>query len=202
MTSVQVVVGIPVKPFAAAKRRLSAVLPPHARRRLGEELASRAARTAAAAGGVPLILSADDEVTEWALAQDIDVLLDEGSSLDEAAAAAVRWARTRGAAWIVCHADLPLLAPAELRRAVDLVAGGAVALAPSSSGGTPMLGSTRDRFPFAYGEGSFHRHLAAAGPDAIICRSLGFSLDLDEPSDLEAVVSHRRGRWLAEIVAT
>ncbi len=65
-----------------------------------------------------------------------------------------------------------------------------------------MLGSTSDRFPFAYGEGSFHRHLAVAGPEARILASIGFALDLDEPSDLEAVVSHRRGRWLAEILAS
>lgn len=193
------IVGIPVKPFGDAKRRLARVLGARTRRRLSEELAARTTRVAAAAGARPLVLSADDEVTEWARSQEVDVLLDEGSGLDRAAESAVAWASARGLGWIICHADLPLLAVSELRSAVEAVERGRTVLAPSSTGGTPMLGASSDRFRFAYGEGSFHRHLARS-PDPLVLFGVGFALDLDEPSDLDAVLAHPRGTWVSGIL--
>lgn len=194
-----VVVGIPVKPFGDAKRRLSDVVGSSPRRRLGEELASRTARVVAAAGGHPLVLSADHDVTEWARSQQLDVLLDEGSSLDRAAEAAVAWARTAGRPWMICHADLPLLTAGELAPAIRAVEEGTSVLAPSSTGGTPLLGADRDGFRFAYGPGSFHRHLARA-TDPLVVFAVGLALDLDEPSDLDAVLAHPRGGWVARIL--
>ena len=79
------IVAIPVKPFDVAKRLLCGALDPAQRQTLSVELARRTARAAIDAGATPLILSADDAVSEWATNQGHDVLLDEGSSLDEAA---------------------------------------------------------------------------------------------------------------------
>jgi 2-phospho-L-lactate guanylyltransferase len=193
-----VVVGIPVKPFPAAKRRLSAVLDETARAVLGRRLAERTVGAVAASGARPLVLSADDAVTGWARSIGVDVLVDEGSSLDEAAASAVGEIRDRRASWAIVHADLPVLTWRDLTAAVDwLVAGGAV-LAPSSDGGTPLIGSSLDTFEFSYGPGSFHRHLARLAlhrPHVVFRR--GLALDLDTPDDLAAASGSDEGAWLS-----
>jgi 2-phospho-L-lactate guanylyltransferase len=196
-TSLPVMVAVPVKPFDAAKQRLSDVLGPVERRHLSERLARRTASVVAETGATPLILSADDEVTEWARGHDIEVLLDEGSSLDQAATAAVAWASERAMGWIVLHADLPLLDSSDLARPVEIVASGGAVLAPSSDGGTSLIGANHT-FTFAYGPASFHRHLIALGRmgDPQVVTGIGLSLDLDIPGDLTAARRHPRGRWL------
>ena len=194
-----VIIGIPVKPFPAAKRRLAAVLDDTGRARLGQALAERTVATVTESGAVPLILSADDRVTEWAQDIGVDVLLDEGSSLDEAARAAVVEARDRKGAWAILHADLPLLTARDLTAALEMLSGGGAVIAPSSDGGTSLVGSSLETFSFSYGPGSFHRHLAALGrrrPTVVVSR--GLCLDLDTPEDLTAAIGTVGGAWLAE----
>ncbi|MEX1044114.1 MAG: 2-phospho-L-lactate guanylyltransferase, partial [Acidimicrobiia bacterium] len=178
----EVVIGIPVKPFPAAKRRLASVLDDTGRAVLGRRLAERTVHAVLDAGAQPLVISADDPVTEWARSIGVDVLLDEGSSLDEAAKAAVGEARRREAAWGILHADLPLLRADDLQVAVSILGDGGAVVAPSSDGGTSLVGSSLDRFAFSYGPGSFHRHLAAlAREDPRVIFTLGLALDLDTP---------------------
>ena len=196
---VDVTVGIPIKPFGAAKRRLAVVLDDARRRRLAMALAERTVSVVADAGASPLVLSADDEVTAWARRRGVPVLLDEGSSLDAAAADAVRHARATGSAWAILHADLPVLIADELAWATDHLRSGGAVLSPSSDGGTSLVGSSRDRFPFSYGPGSFHRHLATLAPDGpLVGARTGLLLDLDDPSDLAAASRAARGAWLRE----
>lgn len=191
----ETVAAIPVKPFDQAKRRLSGVLSPGQRRALGEQLAQRTVHMCRQAGARPLVLSADDEVTDWATSQGIDVLLDEGSSLDQAAEAAQNQVLAVGDAWMVVHADLPLLRPNDLAPVVEHLADGGRAIAPSSDGGTSLLGASEPVLT-AYGPGSFHRHLVRLGPDVRVFVSLGLALDLDTVSDLEAARRHPRGAWM------
>ncbi len=194
----ETVAAIPVKPFDQAKRRLSDVLSPGRRRQLGEQLARRTVDVCGRAGAHPLVLSADDEVTEWARAHGIDVLLDEGSSLDEAAAAAQDWVLERGAAWMICHADLPTLQPRHLVPVISHLAVGGAAIAPSSDGGTSLLGASI-RLTTAYGPGSFHRHLRRlAAHDVGVFTGIGLALDLDTATDLAAALRHPWGAWIAD----
>lgn len=193
----EVVIGVPVKPFPAAKRRLAEVLDDAGRAALGRALAVRTVDVVAAAGARPLVLSADDEVTAWAHSLGVEVLLDEGSSLDQAAAAAVAHVRAAGLTWGILHADLPTLTASELAPAVEVLASRRPVIAPSSDGGTSLLGGSFDRFPFAYGPGSFHRHLAAlAAHDPLIVVERGLALDLDTPTDLAAASAVADGAWL------
>lgn len=192
-----VVVALPIKPFAAAKQRLAAVLSVEQRRSLSMTLAERSADTARAAGAVPLVLAADDEVARWAEGRGLAWIADRGLDLDGAAAGAVAWAVGQGRSWVICHADLPLLEVADLLAATTPVESGSPVIAASTDGGTSLIGGRLDRFDFAYGPGSFRRHLArltAAGP--VIISRIGLALDVDEPSDLIAAGRHRRGRWL------
>lgn len=189
--------GIPVKPFGAAKRRLAEVLDAEARARLGQQLAERTVSAVAECDARPLVLSADEAVTRWAQAFGVDVQLDEGSSLDAAADAAVSRIRHEKGAWAILHADLPIITGTDLAVAVDLLSGGRSVIAPSSDGGTSLLGSSSDRFVFSYGKGSFHRHLcglASSGPAIVIAR--GLLLDLDTPDDLAAARATPEGAWL------
>ncbi|MFP5331770.1 MAG: 2-phospho-L-lactate guanylyltransferase [Acidimicrobiia bacterium] len=193
-----VVIGIPVKPFGAAKRRLADVLDAAGRARLGRELAERTVKAVIEAGAAALVLSADEQVTEWAQSIGVDVLLDEGSSLDQAAGAALIHIRAMGAAWAVLHADVPTLRSRDLSGAVLRLGVGGSVIAPSSDGGTSLVGSSLDEFRFAYGAGSFHRHLAAlAGTDPQVIVNRGLALDLDTPDDLRAASGRPEGRWLA-----
>lgn len=190
--------GIPVKPFTAAKRRLAEVLGAEERARLGEALAERTVRAVSASGVEPLVLSADEAVTRWAQRFGVAVLLDDGTSLDAAAGAAMRHVRARGGAWAILHADLPVLSARDLATAVELLAAGGSVIAPSSDGGTSLLGSSTDEFSFAYGPGSFHRHLrglARCDPTVVVAR--GLLLDLDTPLDLSAARASVEGAWLA-----
>ena len=192
-----VVVGIPVKPFPAAKRRLGAVLDDEARAALGRRLAERTVEAVAKAGGRPLILSADKAVTEWARAIGVDVLLDEGSSLDEAARMAVSYVRRQSDAWAILHADLPVLTAGDLEEALKVVGSGGAVVAPSSDGGTSLIGSSLEAFEFSYGPGSFHRHLAAlVDHEPVVIVNRGLALDLDTPDDLAAAVRTAEGTWL------
>lgn len=189
-----VVAAVPVKPFGIAKRRLSEVLSPEERRWLGEELARRTVETIAAANVTPLVLSADDHVTEWARRSGIDVLLDEGSSLDQAATTALAHVLGQGLGWMIIHADLPVLGADDVLAAAKLIESGRSVIAPSSDGGTSAIGSA-DPIGFAYGPGSFHRHLAVLR-DPVVVTGIGWALDLDTSSDLEAARRHPRGAWL------
>lgn len=196
-----VVVAVPVKPFDRAKQRLSDILDPDRRSRLSMALAERTVAAASASRAIPLVLSADALVTEWARSIGVEVVLDPGSSLSAAAAGAVTWASDRRSGWIVCHADLPLVKAADLSPIVAAVAAGRSVLTPSTDGGTNLIGSRLAGFEFSYGVGSFHRHLVAF-KDPIIISSTALSLDLDEPNDLEACLRHPDGMWLKDVLAT
>lgn len=191
------IVAIPVKPFDAAKQRLGDLLSDEQRAVLSMELARRTANAAIAAGASPLILSADEIVSEWAAGQGYDVLLDEGSSLDEAAHAATLFANNEP--WLICHADLPLLRSEDLARAVGLMTRGSWVLAPSSDGGTSLIGGI-GQFDFAFGRASFHRHLARLAHRTVhVMTSVGTLLDLDLPDDFIAAAGHPRGAWLNSV---
>lgn len=193
-----VIIGIPVKPFPAAKRRLAAVLDDASRAELGRRLAMRTVLAVTETGATPLVLSADDPVTAWAGSIGVEVLSDEGSSLDEAARAAVAHVRSRGRSWAILHADLPVVTRDDLGDAIAHLSQGGSVLAPSSDGGTSLIGSSLDEFPFAYGPGSFHRHLAALRRwDPRIVTNMGLLLDLDTPDDLAAASATTEGAWLA-----
>jgi 2-phospho-L-lactate/phosphoenolpyruvate guanylyltransferase len=193
--------ALAVKPFGAAKQRLSRVLTPSQRHRLGRGLAERTLEIIEDAGLEPVVLAADAEVESWAMARSTAVLTDPGDGLNGAAGGAAARATRLGRPWLICHADLPLLTAAELRGPAAVVASGGFVLAPSSDGGTSLLGGA-GAFAFAYGPASFHRHLArVARHEPTIVTGLGLWLDLDSPADLTAALRHPRGSRLRAILS-
>lgn len=196
-----ILVAIPVKPFGIAKQRLSSVIPTDVRPLLSQRLAEHTLNVVRATVARPVILSADVGVTEWARSTQTEVLLDPGSSLDQAARGAVDLAIESQSPWIILHADLPLIRPETLEECLDLLQNGRTVLAASSDGGTSLIGGI-DPVQFRYGPGSFHRHLAMLSKnDPAVLSDVGLALDLDEPEDLVAAVAHPAGAWLEEAIA-
>jgi len=174
--------GIPIRSFAGMSR-LAPVLTPDARGRLARVLAGRAVRAARGAAGRVAVVTGDPAVARWAHEEEIDVIDDPGDGLDAAASAVVDMAA--GGPWLVLHADLPAVTATDI---AAMRSAGETAIAPSRDGGTAAI-SGRGAFAFAYGPGSFLRHLAAAGPGARVVVRPGLAFDVDRPEDLRAAVA-------------
>jgi 2-phospho-L-lactate guanylyltransferase len=86
---------------------------------------------------------------------------------------------------LVVHADLPFLSVAD----VEVMIGAGDAVAPDRHGsGTNALALVNPGgFGFAFGEGSFARHRAAA-PAARVVERFGLGFDIDVLEDLDAAV--------------
>lgn len=177
------------------------MLTPDLRASISKELAKRTLRALRLAGAAPVVLAADDEVAQWGSDSGFEVILDQGSDLDTAAGEAVVEAGRRGMRWLIIHVDLPLLSVERLRPVVAEIARGGAVIAPSADGGNPLLGSDRTLFPFAYGPGSFQRHLRLlVDVDPLVLVDPGLAVDLDGPDDLIAL--RPKVPWLAEMTDT
>ncbi len=188
------VVGIPIKPFGVAKRRLAPALDAAQRSMTGRAIARHTAEIVDASGAKPAVVTADAAVATWARRLGLAVL-DEtaGPGLNGAARSVVAAAP---AGWAVLHADLPTITAEDLATAWS--ADGFV-IAPSRDGGTSLIAGVGP-FPFAYGPDSFHRHLAAA-PAATVLTRPGLALDLDTPADLDLALTLPAGGWLRRLLA-
>lgn len=188
-----VIAVLPLRGFDSAKTRLAEELSPSARAGVAAAVAERVTRACLAAGWRVVVVSAAPDVIDWCRAHDLDTVTDPGGGLNQAASAAVA---VMDEPWMVIHGDLPLVTPADLDGVAEAIQGGSVVLAPSRDGGTNVLGAT-GTFPFAYGAGSYARHLAAAAwrtPLTVV--RTGLAVELDTGTDLIAVLRHPEGRWL------
>ena len=198
----EVLAAVPARHSILPKSRLASVLSAQTRRILSLQMAARVLEAGAQAGARPLVLAADEAVMDWAARHGWEAIADREPSLNAAAAGAVELAARDDVAWMVVHADLPLLSTADITTAIKAVHSGEWVLAPSSDGGTSVIGGPGGAvFNFAYGEASFHRHLSRLRRQSprVVYR-LGFALDLDRPSDLQAALAHPRGAWLASLL--
>jgi 2-phospho-L-lactate/phosphoenolpyruvate guanylyltransferase len=179
---------IPVKSFATAKARLGETLDPSQRAELARTLATA---VVAAAAPHPVFVATDDpEVAQWATGLGATVVDCPAPGLDAAVRRGVAAIAAAGHDRVlIAHGDLS--DPAALAGLFDL--DGTVLVPDDRLDGTNVVVvSTRGRFVFSYGPGSFARHLSEAermgGPIHIV-RDPGLSLDLDGPADLD---EHRR----------
>ena len=187
--------AIPLKGFGSAKTRLGDSMAPRTRARIAAAVADRVVWACSGAGWSVVVVSASPDVVSWCREAAIDVLPDPGAGLDAAATAAVTHAN--GRAWVVVHGDLPLVTPADLDGIAGWVAAGSVVLAPSRDGGTNLIAGT-GAFRFAYGPGSFARHVSAAATRIpVVLVRTGLAVELDTPADLLAAQRHPAGAWLA-----
>lgn len=185
---------VPVKAFHLAKLRLAPALGRAARAELARTMATQVVR---AAGTLPVAVVCDDgAVAAWAGAHGAHVIWRPGRGLngavtDGVAALAARHVTTA----IVAHADLPhaidltWLAP-ERSGAGEGAAPGVTVVPDRREDGTNVIVvPTTAGFTFAYGPGSFARHLAEAerlGLPVRVVREPRLGWDVDVPADLVA----------------
>lgn len=180
-------VVVPVRAFRLGNRRLATGLDDEARATLARRLATR---VVAAAGDAPVVVvTGAAEVSRWAATVGAAVVDDPGS-LDAAARRGVEVLGRAGCRRaVVAHADLPFattFAPV----ARDSATGVAALVPCHHDDGTPVLSIPTDAataFGFAYGPGSFRRHVAAAhaiGLGVRVVRDPTLAFDVDTLDDL------------------
>jgi 2-phospho-L-lactate/phosphoenolpyruvate guanylyltransferase len=189
-----------VKGFDSAKQRLSPVLDPQARRSLAVENAERALR-AARAGDHVLAVCGSPEVAELAASLGAEVLLEERpAGQNPAARRGLEHAEAGGAAAVVLlSSDLPLVSDgvvAEMISAGRRMGTPAVlAAAATGRGGTNALYLTPPgAVGLHFGDASLEKFAEDAAGRSVrfaLFESSGLALDLDEPSDLEALRARR-----------
>ena len=192
---------IPLKPFGLAKARLAMSFDAEQREALGRAVAAHTLEAVSTAVGKTWVVTGDEEVAEWARAHGAGVISEQSSDggLNTAATSVVEAAE--GGKWMIVHADLPLVTPEEVSTAWNGIPRNGYLLAPSHDGGTSVFAGSGRPSSFAYGPGSFHRHLAGVRRHPLrVVATVGFLLDLDAPSDYEAATRHPRGSWLSSAV--
>jgi 2-phospho-L-lactate guanylyltransferase len=178
-----VAVLVPVKAFADAKLRLADALDQEARAELARSMATTVVRVASPLG--VWVVCDDDEVAAWARVEGAEVIWRPGLGLNGAVSAGVDLLASLGHDQvIVAHADLPY--------AVDLAwvadTEGVTLVPDRRDDGTNVLSvPSASGFRFAYGPGSFARHLAEAerlGLPVRVEREPHLGWDVDLPADL------------------
>lgn len=176
---------MPVKAFTRAKLRLATVLDPALRAELARAMADH---VVAAAAPLPVVVVCeDDEVAEWAAGAGATVEWTPDLGLNGAVQEAVRRVAARGVRRVVvAHSDLPFARG--LAALADAADDEVVLVADRRGQGTNVLSlPTGTAFEFAYGAGSFPRHLAEAERVGLRVRRLDsehLGWDVDEPDDL------------------
>jgi 2-phospho-L-lactate guanylyltransferase len=140
-----------------------------------------------------LVISRDTRVL--AIARDLGVNTVQESGTPELNNALMRATQVvrgwRGEAVLVLPADLPLIAAEDVIDVIDLgMEEDTVVIATDQSedGTNALLIRPPGLIPYAYGKGSYKRHLQAAhdvGATVHVYRSERLALDIDVPADLE-----------------
>ena len=189
-----VAVLVPIKAFHQAKNRLADTLDPHERQLLARDLAAHVLRAAAP---LPVyVVCEDDDVARWAHGQGATVVRGTGGGLTAAVERGVRALADAGFAYAcVAHGDLP--AARDLRAVVGH--DGATFVPDRHGDGTNVACvPTAAGFRFAYGTGSFRRHVAEArrlGLAVRVVHDEALAWDVDTSADLPREGSGRAGRY-------
>jgi 2-phospho-L-lactate guanylyltransferase len=198
-------VVVPIRSFRFGKARLAAVLDESGRIALGRRMAEA---VVTAAGTRPVVVvSGAPEVQAWCRDHGITCIDDPGS-LDAAADAGRRWAREQQCARVVVvHGDLPFARTLDhvddIDDVDDLDDGDgererdvALFVPDHHEDGTPVCSvPAAAPFVFAYGPGSFRRHVAEArriGLAVRVVRDDALGFDVDVPEDLARLESPAR----------
>jgi len=204
------VIAVPARAPAGAKRRLAPLLDAGERAALARAMLRDVLRALrAAAVGAVWVVTEDPEVAALATALGAEPLR-EPAPRGHTAAVALAQARAaaRARAFLTIPGDVPCVGVEEIRALAAAVAGPppAVALVPSRSGlGTNGAAlAPPAAMPLAFGEPSFANHVAAARARGLEPRVLalpGLGLDIDGPEDLVALLAEgartESGRLLA-----
>ena len=204
---------LPVKDLKHAKKRLAGAMTPKERFGLAEAMLSdavRAVRGVQKANKIFVVTNYEPamriaEQHGWEILRETHQI-SESHSVD----AASKICEERGVrALLRVPLDLPLIRPEDIDDLLQMASEGAdLVIVPSRDGtGTnAILRTPPTLFPSHFGEGSFAKHLAEAehaGARVVIRRNARLEMDVDDESDLRALLGHdlsatATGRWLRE----
>lgn len=187
---------IPVKPLNRAKSRLSHVLSPEERQQLAEMMFRRVlevVRTVPQIMGT-LVVSRDSKAIGIARDYGARTVQESGTpelnlALMRATQVIMRWKVT---ATLILPADLPLIAGEDIAGMIEMgQADRSVVIATDKheDGTNAMLLRPPGLIEYAYGPGSYRRHIElarAAGAIVKTYHSERLSLDIDMPDDLKS----------------
>ncbi len=184
---IRVGVAIPIRNFHSAKSRLAGALTESER----SETTRRWAHTVveAARPHAAFVVTDDDAVAEWAVAAGATAVVPGRTGLDVAARVGLRHIADAGFdVAVIAHADIPGATT------FDHVISrhGEIVLVPDHrrDGTTVIALPCAIEFAFAYGPGSFGRHLRHASTSGHPLRTVedtALSFDVDHPEDLAAL---------------
>jgi 2-phospho-L-lactate/phosphoenolpyruvate guanylyltransferase len=194
---------LPVKRFAAAKRRLATGIDDERRIALIEAMLGDVLEAIAAARSVErtIVVTSEPRAAEAATAIGAEVVPDPGegghsgaalAGIDQALASGARCA-------VLLPGDCPLLAPREIDRLLTGLPERFVAVVPDRHGpGTNALAlAPPDAIQPSFGEGSRARHVTAAREADIpfaVEELSSLALDLDTPADVVALTRELEAR--------
>ncbi len=204
---------LPVKDLRNAKKRLTGVLTPEERIGLAQAML---ADTVRAVQGVRIaeqifVITNYQPVLNIAEENGWEILHEERQiSESDSVDAASKMCEQRGVRSLLrLPIDLPLIQPSDIDELLSIDCHSSImAIVPSRDGtGTnALLRTPPTLFPSHFGEGSFAKHLAEAkqaGAEILIRRNPRLEMDVDDESDLRALLEHdlsatATGRWLRE----
>jgi 2-phospho-L-lactate guanylyltransferase len=184
---------VPVKPFSQAKSRLATALKAEAREALAEKLFRHGLSVLQECSELRGVLVVSRDTKALAIARDY-----KANTLQERESSDLNTALTRAAEVIqlqnaegilIVPADLPLYTRDDIEEILRQGRyGDVLVIAPDrrEDGTNAMLIKPPSSIPFAFGIGSFQRHLALAAQAEVatkIVRREGLALDLDTPDD-------------------
>jgi 2-phospho-L-lactate guanylyltransferase len=204
---------LPVKDLKHAKKRLAAVLTPEERFGLAQAMLVdmiRAVRGVQKAEKIFVVTNYEPamriaEQHGWEILRETQQI-SESDSVDTASKICEQ-RRIEGLLRVPL--DLPLVQSQDIDDLLEVAREGAgLVIVPSRDGtGTnAMLRTPPTLFPSHFGNGSFAKHLAEAehaGARVVIRRNARLEMDVDDESDLRALLEHdlsrtETGRWLRE----
>ena len=188
---------VPVKPLRWGKSRLAGVLSQEERKELNSHLLIHTLETLNAIPEIEhvLVISRDPAALSLARSHGARTVQEKGApELNVALARATIVARNYSTSGVlIVPADLPLLAPEDVRAMLELAKDPpVVVLAPDrhNQGTNALLVCPVGLIEYDFGPGSFQRHCdraRQAGARLEICELPSIALDMDLPEDLELV---------------
>jgi len=193
--NIKICAVIPVKNFAAAKRRLAPALHANERaivaRLMFEDVLESLMQCRDAVAGT-LVTTSDAEAAAIARSRGASVISDDGASgINAAIDRALRHVIGEDGA-IVVPSDIPQVSPSTIMTAAGAISTGRtlVIAAAAEDGGTNLLACRPAvAMPLCFGPQSFHRHRRAALQAGFAVQELAsadLALDIDRPQDLPA----------------
>jgi 2-phospho-L-lactate/phosphoenolpyruvate guanylyltransferase len=199
-----VVAVVPIRSLLDGKTRLASVLDLEARQRLIRRTAAGVIEVARNSDSLAtvLVVSPDAETLDWASALGSSVVAlpqpDHWPGLNGAIDAGREWAIAHEAETLLSlFADLPLLAPADIRGITaqpQAVVLGADRRHEGTNALLLRLSGSGAGFRFAFGAGSLAKHRDEAlrlGLESTVYDSPGIGFDLDTPDDWDDLLAER-----------